>query len=301
MLQELDISKNPINSLSFIKKLKIKNLLILDISSTKIEILKKEIFNFMKSLLKLKMINCKIKNIEKNALFGLENLEILFIENSEFLMNEIYSSILGLKSLKKIIGKSEYSMCCLVWHFIKNEIECHQKLVYFASCDRLIQRNYNRIIFWCFGVFGLLTNIFCILLQITSKGQLRSFKVILSTSNLMLSVYFTLIVGLDAYFYEKEEFLQFLVEWRINSFCQFLGIFATFALLFSASCFMFLIIDVHQAIINPLKPSFLMKHRHGLVILTFFVTLFLASFRLIFNTVNINFFDLFFFSIIHLY
>lgn len=75
MLNYLFLTKNRIKSLKFLNNLNCKNLLILDISNSNIEILEKEIFRNLNYLENLIIKNLNIKRIEMNFEYKFNNLK----------------------------------------------------------------------------------------------------------------------------------------------------------------------------------------------------------------------------------
>lgn len=269
-LEYLDISINPINSISFLNNLQSNELKYLDISWTKIEILKKLNIKIIKNLKIFKLMNCKIIEIEINFFKNMFNLEILLMNKTEIL-NEIPN--VHLKNLKNISNvKSDYfKICCLFWiqSKEKGKFNCSFSITLFQSCENLIDKNLKRLFYWSIGIFGCLGN-FILIFFLLKKFQLKNlFNLQLHFCDLLISAYILGIAIIDNYYAGIYHSVD--VDWRKGAFCQMTGTITTFAVILSSFSTFLITMERCLVIINPFKMSFISQQRIQYFVLSTFL------------------------------
>lgn len=296
MLQNLILVKNRIKSLKFLKNFESKNLMTLDVSFTKIEILEGDVFESFKNMKKLIISNLNIKIIEKFDKFRVESL--ILNKSRMNLMDFNENFIKNVSELKRIIGEESYIICCMAKEYVDENVECELNMGFFSSCHRLISQFSTRIIHWIFGIFGFIINSISFILSFTSKNHTKFFRIFLNLDDLIISSYILSLAVIDTIFAAKVDFLKSLINWLKSPLCDVFENLVTFSLVSSSGLFFLLVLSLYLMVINPFKKSILAK-RPLIVILVFLFFTFLLSFWKLFTEVIKNI-CYFFFSIDYL-
>lgn len=267
-LQYLDISFNPIESLKILQNLYSKNLLHLDISSTKIQIILKIQLMKFERLEKFIITNCKLKKITENLFYFTRKLKKIYL-NETIIKDEIEN--INVKHLNEIsYVKSNYFKICCYFLFYKKEDKnflCFPSSSIFYSCKNLINTNLKRIFFWSIGLIGLFENLILILLFVLSSVKEKNlFPLLINLSDLLMSFYILSIAIADLFFLNN--YIKNDVNWRKSIVCQCLGNLTTFSMILSSTSTLFVTIERFIGIVYPFKVDLIKKFRIILVILT---------------------------------
>lgn len=261
MLQYLNISKNPVYSLKFLKFLKLKYLISFDCSETKLNFVKDEYFVEMTRLEKFKMENVTLIEIFGNLFKSIHNLKFLNLNGSMFPTKYIGNFLIR-SSLLERIDSTKFQLCCLAWEIYKKSfksIDCYPHPTGFFTCHNLIPSTILRFTFWMIGIVGLLGNCFAIFRLLFSKKQSKLYRFFLSLSDLFTSVIILIIAAADValsgqkYFKEEE-------NWRTFWTCPLLRSIMTFSLLLSSFSILFITMERYETVHKPLKQPFFKRN-----------------------------------------
>lgn len=227
-LRYLDLSENLLTVLpkKFFKYIKMLN--YLDISKNDIKELTNQFFP-LKNLQILKLINCKIGLIKRDAFNGLINLKILLLNNS-LLPKKLYHFFE--KSLKlKILISNRYYLCCLTEFYDFNMTECRPNSISFSNCKYFIKYTSMKIIFWILAFFGIFFNITTVYFQRASLSYKNILPFSINISDIFISLYTFSLALLDLILINK--FMEYEEIIKTSIFCSTSGIFLNFLLMFS--------------------------------------------------------------------
>lgn len=272
-LQHLDLALTNLNSLKFLKNLNCKNLIYLDISSTKINYISNSELLFVPLLKKLLMNNCSFIKLEKNTFNSLLFLENLIMMRTKFDYEIEDLEIYNLKRIKKV--KSEiFKICCLFlrYHKLGENFYCYPSSSSFRSCSSLISTNLKKVFYWLIGILGCIGNLVLAIYVSSNFKCSKIFHLQLNFADFIISSYILSIAFADLCF--KNDFLENDLKWRKSVLCQILGTKATFGTLFSSLSTLFITIQRFLAVNDPMKQhNFYIYHKYILIINFFFCLL----------------------------
>lgn len=219
ILQHLDLSKNPIKHLRFLNILTAFNLLHLDVSWTNItEILKDDLKNF-KQLKTLKVIGCKLKIIQISEL---SNIKKIYFNKTNLNIKQIQSTVIHLKKLEEFYSSS-FQLCCILKNTFTSKFKCSPTTSLIKNCFKMIKYPALTIYFWTIGVSGVFGNIFSMFFLIFYfKSSKKIYRILLSTSDLLTSIYVCWISILNVTF--GVDYIYQHAEWTKGIFCKINGI-----------------------------------------------------------------------------
>lgn len=295
-LQYLDVSHNLMTNFSFLKNTSCHQLLIMNVSFTKINRILKDDFENCTNLIILKINNCPINFIQKYSFFYFESLEIIEFEKVSFSLLSIEDAYY-LKSLKIAIGNSFY-FCCLLKNLKSGNVTCSPTESIVESCTKLIALDSSRIVGWLFGIFGILFNSIAFYLLYTTDIKSKNYRFLLTLSDFMTSIYFIILSLINEIF--KTDFLLKRLAWRKSILCQSLGSILTISTLLSVNSTLLITLESLLAIIQPLKENFFSKYSKQLTIFIIFKQISILSIRFVLKKVckiiSFNLLYIFFFS-----
>lgn len=274
-LQYLDISVNPIKSLKFLRNIYTENLKHFDVSSTEIDAVYQSEFKMLPNLEKLFIMNCQLKNIDKNSFENMKKLKSLIMMETR-VQNEI--EIINVKNLKKISKvKSDYfKICCFFWLYtkIEGEFECSPVSSGFESCSNLINTELKGILFWIFGIIGCLTNSVLMIFLIFQFKSKNVFQIQISLSDFFISLYLLIIAVVNT-FYNKN-YMEKDIYWRRSILCQTVGTITTFAMVSLVFGTFLTTIERFYKIVYPFQQNRFIKHKNLSIYISFSISLFIS-------------------------
>lgn len=283
ILQYIDLSNNPLEITPDFGSLGTLRLTYIDISYTAINRLSSNNFNGLIYLEFLKIINCKIKIIEIDSFRDLINLKELHMNNTELNLYQIDRIAPKLQNIQKLFG-IVFNLCCLIWNFHGTKIICTPSTNYFNTCSDMISSIFIEIVFWIIGICGFVGNLLSIGLISLTAGSSKSFKLVLSVSDLLTSVYILSISIANVIF--KGEYMENDIEWRESGICQLLGTLLTFSVVLSSVSLLLMTIERHEAIAKPMKPSILVMYPFSFIMGISTISLLISTIPIMINQVG---------------
>lgn len=191
-------------------------------------------------------------NITLMMLINLRELHL----NDTLKLNIANVKLIGkLMKLEKVFTQANL-FCCFVWKYLKKSIHCSHKLSLYSSCSNLLGNLTVKVLFWFFGIFGVLINLISSICTYKSDSGIKIYKYLLTFSDFLTSVYFLAISLADTYY--NSVYSENDKHWRSNGLCKALGTVLQFSLIFSMLILFFLTNERLYSILNPLK-SFELK------------------------------------------
>lgn len=267
-LQYLDITNNPISSLSFLHNINSINLLTLDVSSTKIYYITRFVTSIITKLKILKASNCDFKKIETIAFSHLQHLVELHLNKTKLPLDSHYSIIKWTKQLK-FIASDYFLLCCLVWKKVNDNLKCLPSSSIYMSCSNLLNSSLKRFVQWAFGILGCLTNAISLVQILMFGGFAKYYRLLLNFGDFSTSIYVLLIAVFDLFY--DGIYLENAEYWTNSIICKFLGTLMTFSLCLSSFTMLCVTIERHQAVVRPLKSSFFLLYKQyivGIIVVT---------------------------------
>lgn len=189
--------------------------------------------------------------------------------------------------MKKIqyVNSDYYKLCCLVWKYVGNYVNCYPSSSIFRICSNLLSNNMLRSFFWIFGLFGTFANFLSIIFLIKSHGLSNIYHLLLAIGDFFSSSYFLIVACIDLYFYG--EYLENENNFKNSILCQFIGILISSSLLLSCTSILLITLERHRMILKPLNISIFSKYK-----LIFSISNFFCSISI--NIIPVLFFKVFF-------
>lgn len=285
-LQYLNLSKNPLKSIDFLNKILMKNLFLIDFSSTKINKINEKNFKNLNKLKIIRMENIQLKIIIKNPSKYLLKVEYFYLKNTFYPSKYIKNLMEFSKNLKFVEGE-KFQLCCLLFKILKNkEIFCKPKPSDFFTCDNIIPTKFMRILFWIFGIFGVFGNIFSVIILLITKKKSKLFRFSLSLGDFLTSIYVLSIAIVDLK-YSGESYLLNEEIWRESLSCSILGTLLTFSLILSSMAILFIAIERYESVKNPFSIPKIMKYKYFFFAFILFLSILLSFIPFIFYK-NVN-------------
>ncbi|XP_066264301.1 uncharacterized protein [Branchiostoma lanceolatum] len=213
--------------------LKLKNLLVLDLSYNMLTSVVNEPFSALGRLRVLNLRGNRIKTIESGVFAPLIDLNELQIQENQL---SLYTLDLfnGLTTVT-VLHTDSYQLICIA------ENEANLKLRTFtppkdaiASCDDLIENRELRIVLWVLGWFAFLGNILFIVRRLVKqKGALTKIKILdftflnLHIADAIMGVYCIIIASADEHY--RGRYIENAEIWKQGGLCQFAGFLFTLA------------------------------------------------------------------------
>lgn len=217
LLHILDLSKNSIEKLNFLKNFTTNTLIEIDLSKTKIKIILKEDINFLNNLKILKIRYCNLKRIEINHL---RKLKEIYLEKSEYFHSDLIHIKNDLNYLNKFFSDN-FAFCCILKKNYKKNFVCKPSVSLIKSCEKMIKNIPLAIFFWLIGIIGFLDNIATIYLTFAYINTSKIFRIVLSTADLLMSIYVTSISIVNSEF--DDSYIENDLKWRKSIYCRILG------------------------------------------------------------------------------
>lgn len=271
LLQYLDLSYNPIEILELTRNL--NEIIYLDISYTKINNLNNNFFIKILKIKIIKLINCKLINIDKNLFLHNYKLYEVYLNSTIINKHYLYHLTYHLKNIQ-IFYSQYHKLCCYLIKYSFNVHNCYPMKSVFNTCSDMLSTNIIRSIFWIIGLFGFFGNLFSIIIRIKSFNRLSHiFYILLSFADLLTAIYLLWISSADLYF--RSVFLENEERWTNGILCKFLGGLMNFSLLYSMFNLLFISMEKYIAILYPMK---IINQKYLIYIILFetILTIFLA-------------------------
>lgn len=263
LLQFLDVSFNLIKDLKWVSGLESERLIYLDLSGNPLKSVNFELKS-LTQLKILKILNCPILKFEKHFFISLVNLNKLFLNHT------FDAKVVNIKSLKtlenlKIVVSQSYKLCCIFWKFASGNIVCQPEYATFIDCLNLLSSLIVKILFWMFGCFGLILNVFSLLTTYNADSSIKLYKYSIIGNDLITAIYFLFIASVDMFY--KNSYIENDQNWRQSFACMTIGTCLQFSLISSSLTFLLLTNERFQAVNSPLTKSKAKKERFKIMFL----------------------------------
>lgn len=263
LLNLLDLSKNSIFNLKFLKNFVNENLIYLDISFTKIQFILHKHIHFLNKL-QIFIINfCQIQIIQIYSLIHLNQLH--FNSTQIFHLNHLIQIPNHLNYLQKFYSSS-FTLCCIFKKHYPQNFTCQPSYSLIYSCQKMIKSSGLSIYFLILGFFGLLGNFFLIFLSFRLISNEKSLKILILFSDILLFAYLASISVKDK-LYDENYIFKHDIEWRSSFFCYFLKITFHSSIVLSQFFFNFLVLK------KFLSQNYLNKNLSKIIKIFYFISL----------------------------
>ncbi|XP_078700861.1 uncharacterized protein LOC144927354 [Branchiostoma floridae x Branchiostoma belcheri] len=213
--------------------LKLKNLLVLDLSYNMLTSVVGEPFSDLARLRRLNLRGNRIKTIESGIFAPLIDLNELQIQENQ--LSEYALDLFSGLTTVTVLHTDSYQLICIAQN------EANLKLRTFtppkdaiASCKDLIENAELRIVLWVLGWFAFLGNILFIIRRLVKqKGALTKIKILdliflnLHIADAIMGVYCIIIASADEHY--RGRYIENAEIWKQGGLCQFAGFIFTLA------------------------------------------------------------------------
>lgn len=186
-------------------------------------------------------------------------------------------------SIKKVFSNN-FDLCCIIWKYIESSIICEPITSVYRSCSDLLGKKLLKYVFWFYGIFGLIGNLFALTLSVKLNDSTQSYVLLINFSDLLTSIYVLAISSADRYY--KDIFIDVKEKWLNSVFCKFLGGLVTFSSLYSCGVVFLLTCERYQKIVKPFSFQFFYKFRFVMLTVLFLISITFSIFPLWFYKVN---------------
>lgn len=256
LLNLLDLSKNSIFNLKFLKNFVNENLIYLDISFTKIQFILHKHIHFLNKL-QIFIINfCQIQIIQIYSLIHLNQLH--FNSTQIFHLNHLIQIPNHLNYLQKFYSSS-FTLCCIFKKHYPQNFTCQPSYSLIKSCQKMVKSIILSIFFWLIGIFGFLLNIFSIIFTLFFIKVSKCFRLLVSISDVTMSLYVIIISIINLYF--GSSYIDNDLFWRKSLFCKFFGILFQFSIFLAYVSVNLLTFERYLSLKNVFKENILKYHQ----------------------------------------
>lgn len=253
LLQYLDVSYNPIETLTFLKLYKPIKLKILNISHTKIKF-----FQTFRSLYKLEILEFSFKNFPLESVKHFDKL--------------------------RIVKGTNFYLCCLIWKLHGSDKYCEPSKLIFQSCSNIIKLRSINILVWISGSLGILFNTISLLYTgfFVKKSKIYHFS--LSAGDFLMSTYLICLAFVNNIYDTIEE----RAFWKTGFLCQIMGTIKTYSILLSMTSMVVITFERYQVITKPFKKSILTKYESKICLAFVLILIIISCIPFLNNNVNTN-------------
>ena len=263
-LQSLILSNNPLQSLDSLDRVEPVYLLHLDVSHTNIKEIQISTFQKMTFIVELILSNTSLQFIEKNSFSNLNHLQVFFINRTK-LKSENYFYIFNELKIARNVSSDDFRFCCLLWRFVRRNIDCVPDVKYFFTCNNLISSLLKRGMYWFLGVVGFLGNTIALILLMYAKSFKQKYQFLLIFGDILVSIYLLSIAFVDLYY--GNDYLQNDYIWRSSVLCHVLESLMTFSLMLSCASMCLITMERYLIVASPIKRHFLVSNQFRCLII----------------------------------
>lgn len=193
------------------------------------------------------------------------------------------------------VESENFQLCCLIWKIFSENVFCRPSPSGFFTCKNIIPSRIMKILFWTFGILGLIGNLFSITLLLIKKMSSFIYRVCFAFGDFLTSVYMLVIAVVDLHFSE-EKYLENEEEWRNGKLCSFLGTMLTFGLFLTLNSILLISVERFESISNPFNMPIIKKKQREITCFILVYSLIISTFPLMVYHVNVFFKEISLFS-----
>ena len=211
---------------------------ILNLSFNNIKVLQNFVFKYFPNLMTLVLNDNLLSAIEVNSLSYLKHLLAIDLTNNPLMMVAV-SDLPSMSPLLNHVESDLWFICCL----LPDVHNCKPQMEQLSSCTNLLHAVLHRVLIIAQAVLTFMTNSAVIVLSSHLHSRERSQMLHLTTANLIMSCYLTLISSVDAYY--RDTFSKISMLWKHLDLCK---VAASFNMIgFEVSLTIILYISLYRA------------------------------------------------------
>lgn len=287
-LQTLNVSNCSLTSMKFFRTKNLINLINLDLSRTKINYFVENIFKNLPNIKLFKFEYSNLFSIHKKSFNFLNKLEEIYLKNTFFKAKYSIYFIKNLIKIKTIVSE-KFQLCCLAWKIYGKNVVCSPKPSGFFTCKNLIPNFYVKILFWFFGLSGIIGNLYSFIILFYKEHSSFLYRLSIAFGDFLTSIYMFAMAIADQY-YTDEKYLKYEEEWRNGMICSFLGTMLTFGLFLTLNSILIIAMERYESISRPFNIPEFKKKRYFITAMLFIYCFSVAVIPVFIYNVKIFFF-----------